>query len=683
MAQQLLLDRTPAAYAGVENYARQHPREVAGSLAWLVVGYAHYLDHDYGKAIDALNRAKSGAEELGDYVAFYLADSYLQTAHGAEAVAVLADFDKHFPDSLLARDAHAVYASALMKEGRRQEAIAVLERERIPARSDTELALGNAYQAVGQADKAVATFRNVFYNFPVSAEADIAGVELRKLKVNGTVAERRTRADLLLKARRYSDAADEYRSLASVVPTVDQPGLNLALATALQRADRSRDARQLLTSMGVQVGDAEAQRLFLLGEAERSTNDENAVLQTLVQLRQFGPSSPWLEQALLSAGNMYLLKRDYDHAIDHYRELQQRFPKGARASYAHWKVSWLSLRQGRIEEAKKGFEDQLALYAESNEVPASLYWRARLAEEEGAAAMARAFYEKLSSRFRNYYYAELARQRLPQLKGGANDAATHYALLDRIPPLSLKDRVASAEPPEDDLRLQRARLLSNGALADLAARELQAAAKDDSRAWAIPEIARIYQDCGQFDRGIQVLKRAMPNYFAVDLPELPRPYWDALFPRPYWSDLRRFSVQNGLEPYLVASLIRQESEFNPLAVSRANAVGLMQLLPKTGKRVAREIKLKGYSPSQLYTPTVNLQLGTRYFKSMVDRYNGQLEYALAAYNAGTDRVDDWLGAGKYRDPQEFVESIPFTETREYVQAILRNTNVYQRLYGTP
>jgi len=91
--------------------------------------------------------------------------------------------------------------------------------------------------------------------------------------------------------------------------------------------------------------------------------------------------------------------------------------------------------------------------------------------------------------------------------------------------------------------------------------------------------------------------------------------------------------------------------------------------------------MKGYNPSQLYTPTVNLQLGTRYFKSMVDKYGGQLEYALAAYNAGTDRVDDWRGLGHYRDTQEFVESIPFTETREYVQAILRNTTVYQRLYG--
>jgi len=496
------------------------------------------------------------------------------------------------------------------------------------------------------------------------------------------LAERRTRADLLLKARHYSDAASEYHDLLDQVSATDRPTVQLALASALVKSDRSRDARQILTSMGKQSGDAEAQRLYLFNETARSTNDDAAVQETLVQMRQFGPTSPWLEQALLSAANMYLLKRDYDRAIEHFRELQQRFPNGPRASYAHWKTAWLTFRQGRTEEARRGFEDQVVLYPDSNEVPPAIYWRARIAEEEGASLMARAYYQKLSSRFRNYYYAELARQRLKNLKADSEDT-THYVIVDKIPPLSIKDKIAESEPPEDSLRLQRARLLSNGALADLAVRELQAAASEDGGSWALSEMVRIYHDGGQYDRAIQVLKRAKPNYFAVDLPELPRAYWDGLFPKPYWTDLRKYSQLNGLDPYLVASLIRQESEFNPMAVSRANAVGLMQLLPSVGKHVAKEIKLKGYNPSQLYTPAVNMQLGTRYFKSMVDKYGGQLEYALAAYNAGSDRVGDWLEQGHYRDAQEFVESIPFTETREYVQAILRNETVYQRLYGTP
>src|SRR5262249_29198604 len=152
------------------------------------------------------------------------------------------------------------------------------------------------------------------------------------------------------------------------------------------------------------------------GELARSSNDDETFLKTLDQLRTLAPQSTWLEQALLSAGNIYLLRHDYDHAIDAYRELQQRFPNGGRASYAHWKVAWLSLRQGRNAEARQEFENQIALYPSSSEVPASLYWRARLAEEDNDFAMARAFYVKLSQRYRNYYYGEQARQRLAKLK---------------------------------------------------------------------------------------------------------------------------------------------------------------------------------------------------------------------------------------------------------------------------
>src|SRR5262249_38185691 len=157
--------------------------------------------------------------------------------------------------------------------------------------------------------------------------------------------------------------------------------------------------------------------------------------------------------------------------------------------------------------------------------------------------------------------------------------------------------------------------------------------------WLAPESAQLYQNSGRYDMAIETMKREVPNYFALDLSSLPRSYWESLFPKPFWVDLKRFSVRNQLDPFLVASLIRQESEFNPNAISRANAVGLMQLLPKTGRTVAKKEKLHHFNASQLYVPGVNLQLGTSYFRSMVDKFGGSFEYALAAYNAGSDRVD--------------------------------------------
>jgi soluble lytic murein transglycosylase len=684
MAQQLLQDRSPAGYAGVEAYAHAHSKEDAGALAWLVVGYAHFIDHDCGKAIDPLNRAKPLAVDLGDYVAYYLGTCYLQTGHQAEGLAALANFSSVYPDSLLIRDAHLSYATALLSEGRAAEAAELLEKDRLPARSDVEFALGRAYATLGQTAKAADALGNVYYSMPTAPEADAAFTELKRLPSvpPATPAQRKTRADLLMKARRYNDAVDDYRDLATHASPEERPAAELALADALYRSGRNREAKSELTMLASTTGEQNAQRLYILGEVAFASGDNETFYRTVDELRQAAPTSSWLEQALLSVANLHLVHHEYDQALDAFRELQQRFPKGARASYAHWKAAWLTLRFGRNEEAKKQFDEQIGMYPGGNETSAALYWRARLAEEDNQPGMARAYYQKLSDRFRNYYYAELGRERLQKLPQ-VPDPPGEYALLDHIPPLEHGEKVTLEEPPSDDLHLQKAELLGNGGLVDLAVRELQAAASADGGNWGPAETAQLFTDTGHYDRAIEVMKRSIPSYFAVDIPTLPRAYWDALFPRPYWPDLKKFSLNNGLDPYLVASLIRQESEFNPLAVSRANAVGLMQLLPKTGKTVAHQVSLKHYTPAQLFTPAVNLQLGTRYFRGMVDKFGGSFEHALAAYNAGSDRVEDWMGQGKYRDSAEFVESIPFTETREYVQAIMRNAAVYKQLYGAP
>ena len=685
MAQQLIQDRTAPAYAGVEAYARAHSKEDAGALAWLVVGYAHFIDHDYAKAIEPLNRAKPMAGDLGDYIAYYLGTCYLQTGRQAEGLAALANFEATYPDSLLIRDAHLSYANALLSEGRATEAAELLQKDRLPVRSDIELAVGKAFAALGQSAKASDALSNVYYNMPMSAEADAAYAELKKLSIAAqpTAAQRRTRADLLMKGRRYADASEEYRDLAIHATAAERPAAELAFADALHRSGRNREAKAELSTLAGATPEQNAQRLYILGEVAWASDQNELFYQLVDQLRQAAPTSSWLESALLSVANLHLVHHEYDQALDAFRELQQRFPKGSRASYAHWKAAWLTLRLGRNDEAKKLFEEQIAAYPAGNEANAALYWRARLAEEDNDPAMARAFYQKLSDRYRNYYYAELGRQRMSKLPPGS-DPPGQYSLLDHIPPLEHGEKITLAEAPPDDLHFQKAKLLGNGGLIDLAVRELDKAASDDQdKSWAPAETAQLYTDTGHFDRAIEVMKHSVPSYFAVDIPILPRQYWEALFPRPYWSDLKKFSVANGLDPYLVASLIRQESEFNPVAVSRANAVGLMQLLPRTGKLVARQVAMKRYNASQLYTPAVNLELGTRYFRGMVDQFGGSFEEALAAYNAGSDRVEEWMGQGKYRDAAEFVESIPFTETREYVQAIMRNTSMYRQLYGAP
>jgi soluble lytic murein transglycosylase len=683
MARQLLENRSPAAYAGVEAYARRHARDDAGVLANLALGYAHILDHEPAKAIAPLKLVQARAGDLADYTTYFLGSSYQATGETEQALATLRDFNLRYPDSIFAREAALVYANALVASGDSAQAAALLEKYRRPYRSDLELALGRALLRSGDTSRGDDVLRHIYFSTPLAAEADDAGKLLASSGgLGATFALQKTRADQFAQAHRYRDAVQEYRSLLPLATPDDRPSVEVALAGALHHSGDDHQARQILEAMSLPAGDLSGQRFFYLAEMARSANDDDRFIGLLAQVRQAAPASSWLEQALLSAGNMFLLRNDYDRSIDFYREIVERFPQGKLAPYAHWKVAWLNLRQGRADAARKGFEEQITMYPASQQVPAAVYWRARLAEEEQNPPKARVYYQKLSQRFRNYYYAELARQRLEEIKLSARPDPD--PVLERIPPVQLTSAYTEVQPPADDLRAQKAQLLQNGGLTEFAIRELKLAVDEEGGAsWATAEMARLYRDNGQYYRALQVLKHAVPAYFAMDVDALPRPYWENLFPRPWWTDVKKYSSSNGLDPFLVASLIRQESEFNPEAISHANALGLMQVLPSTGKKLAHSMRVRGFSSQQLLVPDFNLQLGTRYFRELVDHFNGHVEYALAAYNAGTDRVEAWLANGKYRDAQEFVESIPFTETREYVQSVLRNATVYKRLYGTP
>jgi peptidoglycan lytic transglycosylase len=680
MAQQLLEHRTPEAYKGVEEYAQHHSKDAAAPLAWMVLGYAHYLDKDYAKARESWEHAEPLEPVLGDYIAYLRAAALQGEGNQEEVRKVLEGFDQKYPDSPVQRQVTLLYAGALVAANHGQQAIAYLEKHRAPTNPETELALAGAYQAEGAKDKAAEIFRRIYFEMPTSDQAGAAALALQGLgesSPQGSFEQRHTRADLLLKARRFQDAVTELTPLVEQAPAAKLLSMRMEYAAALYRARKRDDAQRLLQQImeddkaGVEL---KPQALYLLAEIARDKDDRSRHAELLSQLRMLAPESRWFEESLLSAGNMYMLKNEFDSGIKFYAELYQLQAKGRFSPYAHWKTAWLSYRLGKKEEAARLFEEQLQLYPSSSEVPAAIYWRGRLAEEEGNKQQARAYYTKLTENYRYFYYANLARIRLGRL---GTEEIGDPALLDALPRPALPP--TSWDPPEDNLRLQKARLLANGALFDFAIQELQLAAAG-SPPWLAKALAELYGDSGSYIRGIEALKRAVPSYFAVEMDRIPRPVWEGLFPRAFWDDLKKNSAANHLDPYLVASLIRQESEFNPGAVSRANAMGLMQLLPTVGRGLAKEMKIHHFSNEDLLVAGTNLTLGTRYFKRMVDHYGGQVEYALAAYNAGEDRVDEWRKNGKFQDVEEFVESIPFTETREYVQAIMRNAALYKLLY---
>jgi len=684
MARQLIEFRTPAAYTGVEGYANKHAGTEPGALAWFAIGYARYLDGQYPAALVALQRAQPSIGELQDYTSYYIGRSYAASNSPESALAYLRDFGSRYPDSVYADDAVLAYARALLATNRPSQAIPVLSHCS-ECGAEGEYLLGKAYVQNDQNRPGAEVLRRVYYSYPTSPQADSAESDLKKIPEAAALppvpfSEQQHRADALYKGRRWGPAAQQYKAMLAVASAAQQPQVNIQLANALMKLGENQQAKDVLAGIPDDGSEASAEKWYQSAEIARNNNDDAGLATILQHMRATTPTSPWLESALFSAGNMYLLRQDYDRAIDYYREIHDRFPNSSKAAYAHWKCAWLTYRQNRPEQAKKYFDEQIEFYPGSNEAPNAIFWRGRMAEDDHNYGLARAYYQKLAGRYHNYYYGVAARKRLATLPDAPLETV---ASLQRIPDLTtIEPESLRTTPPADDLHLNRSRLLENAGALDLAVRELQAGTTTGP-SWEMVEIARMYTAAGEYYRALQALKHAINGYFAMDVNALPQPYWQGLFPRPYWDALRQYSEANGLDPYLVASLIRQESEFNPGAVSRANAYGLMQLLPKTGKGTAKQVGMHDFKTDSLLNPTVNIELGTKYFREMVDHFGGQVEYALAAYNAGSSRVEDWRSSGNYRDIEEFVESIPFTETREYVQAIVRNAEVYKQVYKMP
>jgi len=424
--------------------------------------------------------------------------------------------------------------------------------------------------------------------------------------------------------------------------------------------------------------DSGAAKLYILAEISRADNDAVQHRQYIdTMIKQF-PHSHWLEEALYSAGNMYLLKRDYAQATFHYTTLVQLFPTSTYAPSAHWRAAWMNYRLRNYPEAARLMDEQLQSYPGGQEIPGALYWRGRIyEEEEHNYGQALNYYRTLVAVYPNFYYAILGRSRLTSL---ANQPATAtpapflaYVLPPNTPPLT--DVL-----PENDIHLIKGRLLANAALNEYIAPEIQAGA--GSATWGILAQAEIYASYGEYSRALETLKHSGLRFFAYERADVPVAYWHLLFPQPYWTDIVSNSEKDGLDPYLVASLIRQESEFNPGAVSKANAYGLMQLLPSVGKSAAKKEGDKHFTTAQLLDPPTNIALGTENLQQVLSRFGGQPEYALAAYNAGDVPVRQWMAANDFKDIAEFAESIPFSETRDYVQAILRNREMYRALYPT-
>jgi len=677
MAQQLANLRTPEAFAGVSAYARKHTGEAAAA-AYLALGHAHLQDKRYAEAETSLRQARQAGQELADYADFLGAEASHAAGDEAAAEALLRGFTDRYPDSIFDVQAPELEANVLLAMNNAASAQRVLAQAKGLAAEDRtgfQLAQGQVEYALGQRDVAGRVFKQLLLGHPLSQDAQVARARLTEMGAEAalTAAELRGLGDAYYNGGRYGEAAEQYRALlrTPALSAGDRNTLAVAAAACDWKLKRLTPAQA--RSLADTNDENGARRLYLLMELARDRDDTSEQRSIVSEMETRFAGSPWLAEALFSSGNMYLLKKDYPAAVECYKYLAAHFPSSKNAASAHWRAGWLSYRQRLYPEAARLFDEQIRLYPAAAETVGALYWRGRLYEtQEHAPAQAAANYRAIVRAYQHFFYAQMARVRLAAL-GNPQPAAAPQ--LDRLQPMAQPELVESF--PAESPHLARARLLANAGLSEYISQEI--AADPGSGSWSALAEAQIYSSYGETFRAMRALKRALPYASTASIKSIPLAYWRILFPEPWWDTIKAESAKNNLDPYLVASLIRQESEFNPSVVSYANAWGLMQLLPSVGKSMAREEGMSHFQTFQLLDPETNIRLGTRYLRQAMDHFGGVQEYALAAYNAGDSRVADWEAAGPYQGMDEFVESIPFTQTREYVEAILRNEETYRAI----
>jgi soluble lytic murein transglycosylase len=675
MAQQLATLRTPAAYAGVTKYAHQHTGEAAAA-AFMALGHAYLVDRRFPEAEENLRLARQAGQELADYADFLGAEADHEAGNETAAEALLHGFADRYEDSIFNPQVPALEANVLLTLNNAPEAQRVLAAAADAAdRPDYQLAEAQVDFALGQTEQAEEIFKKLLLSHPLSSDAQIARAKLTAMGAESslTVAELRSLGDAYYNAGRYGDADDQYRALErkSGLDAEARNGFAVDAAACELKLKRLTPAQvQGLADTSDEHG---ARRLYLLMELARNRDDAEDQQRIVTLMESRFPHSPWLAEALFSSGNMYMLRKDYPVAVTYYSYLATHLSENKNAATAHWRAAWLSYRQGLYPDAAKMFDEQIKLYPDDKETASAIYWRGRLYETlDHRPANAVANYRTLVRVYQHFFYAQMARVRLTAL---GNAVPVAEPQLDRIqaPPVP----VLEDSFPVDSPHLARARLLANAGLNEYIPTEI--AADPNSSSWSALAEAQIYASYGETYRAMRALKKALPYAASASIKSIPLAYWRILFPKAWWETIKTESAKNDLDPYMVASLIRQESEFNPSVISYANAYGLMQIEPSTGKQLAREEGISHFQAFQLLDPEMNIRLGCRYLRQMLDKVGGVPEYAFAAYNAGDERVVDWEGAGPYSGIDEFVESIPFTQTREYVEAILRNEETYRAI----
>ena len=648
------------------------------ALHEFATGVALEVDSNFAKALPIFMQAAVRQGPLGHYAEYYQGLAELRLGRAADARQTFQALAAKNPVGYLVEAAalrEAECDETLNDQAGAMQVYERLSKTKSTAPDEVLMRFGRAARAAGHPDKATEAYSRLVYEFPFSDLAPLAGTELESLPIapiapgSNRFKLELGRAERLFGAKRYAQARPVFEGLRPSARDDDRDVVQLRLAECdyfLKRARNARDGVKPYLEKGARQGEA----LFFYAIATRELGGHDEYLAVVRRIVDEFPTQSWAEEALNNLATHYILQTDDQNAETTFREMYEKFPTGHYAERAAWKIGWWAYRSAKYAETVRVFESAAAHFPRSDYRPPWLYWSARAHEALREPALAEARYALVATDYLNSYYGRLASRRLDTARPlGPPDANSEFFIPNsEFPSL----------PPNELV----VRTLLSLDLYDQALDELHYAQKLWGDSPAIQAtVGWIYYRRGELRAGINVMKRAYPQYLAAGGEKLPSELLKVLFPINYWPLIRRYSSEHQLDPYVVAALIAQESTFTADVKSAANAYGLMQLLPSTGRQYAKALHLPRFSLGLLTTAESNIRMGTAYFADLVKQFGGA-HFALATYNAGPGRVAKWIAAKPGLERDEFIDDIPFPETQNYVKRILGTAEDYRRLYGS-
>lgn len=400
---------------------------------------------------------------------------------------------------------------------------------------------------------------------------------------------------------------------------------------------------------------------FLLARASYRNGEQERGSRIFRSIVQEYPGSPVAARALYFLGDLAQDDGNTSEALRYFQEAANAQIKADESGLAMMRAAGILYSRKDYGSAYRTYEAYRARYPNGAYSGQATYWAAQSAAKIGNASKANELYRLLNDSQPISYYGMRASYQLGDSAliaglpaGPGSDAATVKTVKTGLDRWELLRDVAWNEAAAHELSRQKSRFNGDNSALYVIAEELQER--------AAPHLA--------ITTGRELLSSGAE--------------WDArllriMYPMPYEQLIKRESRAHGLDPHFVAALIRQESRFNKEARSGAGAIGLMQVMPATGKQLARKAGIKRVTPETLTDPGVNVKLGTRFLADMLRTYR-RADLALVAYNAGPTRASRWRSFPEFSTPELFVERIPFEETRDYVKIIMLNTAIYKALY---